>query len=88
MEQGSQRKLVGLRLEGRAIPRHDYPILDGDETVGKVSSGGWSPCLEAGIGLGYVPKALAKVGTELAVEIRGKRHPATVVKRPFYRRPS
>ena len=88
VEQGSQRKLVGLRLEGRAIPRHDYPILDGDTPVGSVSSGGWSPCLEAGIGLGYVPAALAKVGTELAVEIRGKRHPATVVKRPFYRRPA
>ena len=88
VDQGSQRKLVGLRLEGRAIPRHDYPILDGEQTVGTVSSGGWSPCLEAGIGLGYVPKVLAKVGTELAVEIRGKRHPATVVKRPFYRRPA
>ena len=86
--QGSSRRLVGLRLEGRAIPRHDYPILDGEQVVGKVSSGGWSPCLEAGIGLGYVPTALAKVGTSLTVEIRGKRQPATVVKRPFYRRSS
>jgi len=86
VEQGSRRRLVGLRLEGRAIPRHDYPILDGEQVVGKVSSGGWSPCLEAGIGLGYVPTALAKVGTSLTVEIRGKRQPATVVKRPFYRR--
>ncbi|QNG27608.1 glycine cleavage system aminomethyltransferase GcvT [Synechococcus sp. HK01-R] len=83
---GSQRRLVGLRLEGRAIPRHDYPILNGDQVVGKVSSGGWAPSLEAGIGLGYVPTALATVGTPLSVEIRGKRHPATVVKRPFYRR--
>jgi aminomethyltransferase len=88
VEQGSSRRLVGLRLEGRAIPRHDYPILDGEQVVGKVSSGGWSPCLEAGIGLGYVPTALAKVGTSLTVEIRGKRQPATVVKRPFYRRSS
>ena len=88
VEQGSSRRLVGLRLEGRAIPRHDYPILEGEQIVGKVSSGGWSPCLEAGIGLGYVPTALAKVGTSLTVEIRGKRQPATVVKRPFYRRNS
>ena len=86
VEQGSSRRLVGLQLEGRAIPRHDYPILDGDQVVGKVSSGGWSPSLEAGIGLGYVPAALAKVGNTLTVEIRGKRQPATVVKRPFYRR--
>ncbi len=86
VEQGNSRRLVGLQLEGRAIPRHDYPILDGDQVVGKVSSGGWSPSLEAGIGLGYVPTALAKVGNTLTVEIRGKRQPATVVKRPFYRR--
>jgi aminomethyltransferase len=51
-----------------------------------VSSGGWSPCLEAGIALALVPAALAKPGTELAVEIRGKAEPARVVKRPFYRR--
>ena len=88
VEQGSTRRLVGLRLEGRAIPRHDYPIFDGEERVGQVSSGGWSPTLEAGIGLVYVPRAFAKPGTKLAVEIRVKRHPATVVKRPFYRRPA
>ena len=86
VNQGSARRLVGLRLEGRAIPRHDYPILQGGQVVGKVSSGSWSPCLQAGIGLGYVPSALAKPGTELQVEIRGTCHPATVVKRPFYRR--
>jgi aminomethyltransferase len=90
-EQGVRRRLVGLKLAGRAIPRHGYPVLAagaaaGSTPIGTVSSGGWSPCLEAGIALALVPTALAKAGTELAVEIRGKAEPAQVVKRPFYRR--
>ena len=56
------------------------------ETVGIVTSGTWSPTLEEPIALAYVPPALAKIGTELSVEIRGKAQPAVVVKRPFYRR--
>ena len=88
---GVQRRLVGLQLQGRAIPRHGYPVLaagaaPGSEPVGTVTSGGWSPCLEAGIALALVPAELARLGTSLAVEIRGRAEPATVVKRPFYRR--
>ena len=56
------------------------------KTVGIVTSGTWSPTLEEAIALAYVPPSLAKLGTELSVEIRGKAQPATVVKRPFYRR--
>ncbi len=86
--EGLQQRLVGLELNGRAIPRHDYPVLpaDGGAPVGRVTSGGWSPSLERGIALAYVPVELARVGTSLAVEIRGKAEPAQVVKRPFYRR--
>jgi aminomethyltransferase len=77
---------VGLALQGRAIPRHGYPVLHEGVTVGSVSSGGWSPTLQHGIALAYVPSALASVGTRLAVEIRGKAEPAVVVRRPFHRR--
>jgi aminomethyltransferase len=77
---------VGLKLQGRAIARHDYPVLHNGEHIGIVTSGTWSPTLEEPIALASVPPALAKVGTELSVEIRGKAQPATVVKRPFYRR--
>ncbi|TVS05094.1 MAG: glycine cleavage system aminomethyltransferase GcvT [Cyanobium sp. PLM2.Bin73] len=89
--EGVRRRLVGLELRGRAIPRHGYPVLaagaeGGSEPVGTVTSGGWSPTLERGIALAHVPVELARVGTELAVEIRGRAEPATVVKRPFYRR--
>lgn len=87
VERGSERRLVGLRLEGRAIPRHGYAIFHDGQPVGTITSGGWSPTLEAGIGLGYVSRSLARTGTALSVEIRGKHQPATVVKRPFYRRP-
>ncbi len=83
---GLQRRLVGLRLEGRAIARHGYPVLRDGVVVGEVTSGTWSPTLGQAIALAYVPAGAAKLGTALAVEIRGKAEPAVVVKRPFYRR--
>jgi aminomethyltransferase len=83
---GVTRRLVGLRLEGRAIARHGYPVLHNGAVVGEVTSGTWSPTLGQAIALAYVPTAAAKLGTALAVEIRGKAEPAVVVKRPFYRR--
>ena len=51
-----------------------------------MTSGTWSPTLEEGIAMAYVPPELAKPGTELNVEIRGKSQPAVVVRRPFYKR--
>jgi aminomethyltransferase len=84
--EGPSRRLVGLKLRGRAIARHGYPVLADGQPVGVVTSGSWSPSLEEAIALAYVPAVLARVGTELAVEIRGKAEPAVVVKRPFYRR--
>ena len=88
---GLQRRLVGLKLQGRAIARHGYPVLAAgapvtSEPVGHITSGSWSPTLEEAIALAYVPASAAKLGTELAVQIRGKAEPALVVKRPFYRR--
>ena len=85
--EGVTRKLVGLKLEGRAIARHGYPVLRDGQSVGVITSGTWSPTLGEAIALAYVPSDAAKLGTELAVEIRGKAAPALVVKRPFYRRP-
>ena len=83
---GPSQRLVGLKLQGRAIARHDYPVMHNGEKVGVVTSGSWSPTLEEAIALAVVPRELAKVGSELGVEIRGQVQPATVVKRPFYRR--
>jgi aminomethyltransferase len=87
-ENGLERKLVGLQMEGRSIARHDYPVLHAGQPVGQVTSGTLSPTLAYPVALAYVPANLAKVGQSLAVEIRGKAMPAQVVKRPFYRRQS
>jgi aminomethyltransferase len=84
--EGVSRRLVGLKLQGRAIARHGYPVLRDGQVVGEVTSGTWSPSLGEAIALAYVPADATRVGTELAVEIRGKAEPAVVVKRPFYRR--
>ncbi|AFY95502.1 glycine cleavage system aminomethyltransferase GcvT [Chamaesiphon minutus] len=82
---GVSRKLVGLNMQGRFIARHDYPIAIDGERVGIVTSGTMSPTLGQAIALAYVPTEFAKLGQVIEVEIRGKLHPATVVKKPFYR---
>jgi aminomethyltransferase len=83
--QGVERKLVGLNMQGRYIARHDYPVMANDKQIGIVTSGTMSPTLGRAIALAYVPTKFATLGQEVAVEIRGKLHPATVVKKPFYR---
>ncbi len=85
-EEGVTRKLVGFQVAGKAFPRHGYKIFQGDEEIGYVTSGTFSPMLEKGIGMGYVAVAASKVGTPIEIEIRGKRTPATVVKTPFYKK--
>ncbi|MEB3294203.1 MAG: glycine cleavage system aminomethyltransferase GcvT [Synechococcales bacterium] len=84
--EGVKRRLVGLTLEGRNIARHDYPVMDSGEPVGTVTSGTLSPTLGYPIALAYVPTSLATLGTTVQVSIRGKNYPATVVKKPFYKR--
>lgn len=83
---GVKRRLVGLKMAGRNIARHGYPVLHDGEKVGEVTSGSWSPTLEQAIALAYVPTALAKIGQPLEVEIRGKIYLGEVAKKPFYRR--
>ena len=86
-EEGPVRKLVGFELDERGIPRHDYEIVDTTgNTIGIVTSGTMSPSLNIGIGLGYVPTALAKPGSKIYIKIRKKIIPATVVKLPFYKK--
>ena len=82
---GISRRLVGLNMQGRYIARHDYPIVINGEPAGIVTSGTMSPTLGQAIALAYIPTEFAKIGQVVEVEIRGKLHPATVVKKPFYR---
>ena len=85
---GIKRKLIALKVEGKAIARKGYPVIDKNQTIGEITSGSWSPTLNAGIALAYVPIEMAKVGTKLNIKIRNQLHSATVVKKPFYRRVS
>jgi aminomethyltransferase len=84
-ENGIERRLVGLEMEGRYIARHGYPVLASGEAVGIVTSGTLSPTLGKAIALAYVPTSLSKTGQILEVDIRGKAYPAKVVKKPFYK---
>ncbi|MCY3556164.1 MAG: glycine cleavage system aminomethyltransferase GcvT [Gemmatimonadetes bacterium] len=81
---GVERKLVGLKLLERGIPRQGYEILHDQVPVGRVVSGAISPTLGHGIGTGFVPVELAERGTGLAIGIRGRHIAAEVVKLPFY----
>ena len=82
---GTSRRLAGFVARGRGIPRHGHPILADGETVGEVTSGNISPVLGAGIGMGYVPTALAAPGTIVAIDVRGRLVEAEVTKPPFIR---
>ena len=84
---GPPRKLAGFEMTGRGIARHGYPVILGDAEAGTVTSGSYAPFLQKNIGLCYLPAGSAVPGTELDVEIRGKRVPARVVPTPFYKRP-
>jgi aminomethyltransferase len=84
---GVPRRLAGFEMIERGVPRHDMEILKDGETVGKVTSGNFSPVLQKGIGLGFLRPALCEEGTLIDINIRGKRVAAKVVKPPFYKRP-
>ncbi len=82
-EEGLLRKLVGLRLLTRGVPREHYRVLADGKPVGEVTSGTFSPSLNIGIGLCYVPSEHSITGARLEVEIRNQLIPAEVVKLPF-----
>lgn len=82
---GIQRKLAGFEMQAKGIPRQGYSILADNHIIGEVTSGTQSPNLQKGIGMGYIAKAYAATGTEIAIDVRGKAIPATVVKPPFYK---
>ena len=77
-------KRVGILPEGRAPAREHTEIADeAGNVIGEVTSGGYSPCLEAPIAMGYVPLAFSAVGTKISLLVRGKARVATVAKMPF-----
>ena len=84
---GVPRRVVGLAVEGRGIPRQGYPVTDeGGAEIGVVTSGSQSPTLGAGIALAFVPNEprYTEPGTRLGVSVRGRVLPAVVTKPPFH----
>lgn len=81
-----RRVRVGLALKGQRVARQGYPILRGEETVGHITSGTFSPTLKKPIAMGYVRPDCIKPGTELQIDLRGRKEPACVVELPFYHR--
>jgi aminomethyltransferase len=81
---GPAQKLVPFTIEGQGIARAGNALIDG----GQVTSGTFSPCLERGIGLAYVPVACAEPGTPLEIDVRGTIRPAVVQRKPLYRKES
>ena len=82
-EEGLKKRLVGFKVEGRGIARHDYPVTVGGESVGLVTSGTQSPTLDEAIGLALVAPG---VEDRFEVAIRSRTVPARAVPLPFYKR--
>lgn len=84
---GVKEKLAAFRLiEKGAPPRSHYALFGNGQKIGEVSSGSLSPTLGYGIGMGYVQADWAEPGKQIEIEVRGKRLPAEIVKKPFYKR--
>lgn len=84
--EGIQRKLVGIEMIDKGIPRTGYPVYHNDELVGEVTTGTQSPTLKKNIGFALVNKHLSELGTELEVEVRNKKLKARIIETPFYKR--
>ncbi len=85
-QEGVSKKLVGFEMVEMGIPRHGYPIVDASgNVIGEVTSGTMAPSLKIPVGMGYVPAALSKEGSEIYVRIRDKSIKGKVVKMPFYK---
>jgi len=89
-ENGTKEKLVPFRMKEKGPPpRPHYAVFSGgcqSERIGEVTSGTISPSLNWGVGMAYVSSAHAKIGTEIDIEIRGQKFPATIEKKPLYKK--
>jgi glycine cleavage system T protein (aminomethyltransferase) len=86
-EKGPHEKLVPFRMKEKGPPpRPHYAVFENGERVGEVTSGTLSPSLNWGIGMAYVSTRRAKIGSQIDIEIRGRKFPATIEKKPLYKK--
>lgn len=86
--EGLKERLVAIKYTGKgAPPRSHYGVFTkaGDQ-IGELSSGGFSPSLKEGIAMAYLPVEFAKIDSEVDIDVRGRKFPAIVVKKPFYKK--
>ena len=76
---GAGRKLMGLTMQEKIVPRQGYTLFDAERAVGTVTSGVYSPTVGHSVGMAYVDDPFNKPGTKLEVEIRANRFPVTIV---------
>jgi aminomethyltransferase len=85
---GPRAKLVPFRMKEKGPPpRPHYAVFENGERIGEVTSGTLSPSLNWGVGMAYVSTTRAKIGAQIDIEIRGQKFPATIEKKPLYKKP-
>jgi aminomethyltransferase len=84
---GTRKKLVGFEMTGQGIARDGYDLYVASELAGRVTSGSYAPFLKTNIGMAYISSQPASPGSEVEIDIRGRRAGARIVPLPFYKRP-
>ena len=85
-QNGVKRRLVPFKMTGACPPpRSHYAVFKGDKKIAETTSGSLSPTLKTGIGMAYIPTEFARINEEIEIEIRGKRFPAMIEKKPLHR---
>ena len=82
--EGTERRIIGIELEDRAIPRHGYPVLAEGKEIGEVTTGYHSISADKSVCMALIDSAYAKIGTSVEIQIRKKTFPGVVVKKRFY----
>lgn len=85
-EQGAKRKIVGIEMIERGIPRSHYHVYVDEEKIGEITTGTFSPTLKKNLGLALIKKEHANIDGEVFVEIRNKKVKAKIIKTPFYKK--
>jgi aminomethyltransferase len=84
--EGVKRRLVPFKMTGASPPpRSHYAVFKGDKKIAETTSGSLSPTLKTGIGMAYIPTEFARINEQIEIEIRGKRFPAVIEKKPLHR---
>ncbi len=83
---GIQKKLVGLSIEGKAIGRKGCEVFKGEENIGTITSGSWSPTKQQAIAFAYIKTSHAFLNNEVQILIRGKKFKGFITKRAFYKK--